>query len=279
MFTTKDVAEYYNTTQNHYESWWGLKNNHSLHYGLWNKQTKNFDEALKNTNQTMAQHADVKNNMRVLDAGCGVGGAAIFLATHFEAKVTGITLSERQVKFANTLREKYQLEDKIDFQIQDYTQTNFPDASFDVIWACESVSSAPNKEDFIKEAYRLLKKGGKLVMVDFFHNTQLPDPKDYMKRWGATWGINEFPPLELFTNTLAKTGFTTVNTHNYTKEITKSAKKMYHTALFGAIPSELYNITHPGVSRFAKTHYKCGILQYKALKKGLWDYFLVSASK
>ena len=43
MFTTDDVAEYYNTTHSHYEKWWNLKEGLSLHYGIWFKNTKNLE--------------------------------------------------------------------------------------------------------------------------------------------------------------------------------------------------------------------------------------------
>jgi ubiquinone/menaquinone biosynthesis C-methylase UbiE len=58
--------------------------------------------------------------------------------------------------------------DKVLFHVMDYTQTNFADESFDVVWACESMSSASDKKAFIAEAYRLLKKGGRLIVIDFF---------------------------------------------------------------------------------------------------------------
>ena len=54
---------------------------------------------------------------------------------------------------------------------------------------------------------------------------------------------------------------------------------MYHTSIIGALPSEIYNLFHPKVSRFAKTHYKCGYYQYKALKEGLWKYWIMLAVK
>lgn len=54
---------------------------------------------------------------------------------------------------------------------------------------------------------------------------------------------------------------------------------MYYASLVGALPSELYNITHPKVSHFSKNHYKCGYYQYKALQKNLWKYYVILAEK
>ncbi|MCB0429224.1 MAG: class I SAM-dependent methyltransferase [Flavobacteriales bacterium] len=99
-FQAKDIAEYYNTTHIHYEQWWDIKRSHSLHYGIWDTSTRNFREAIFNTNRIMMETAGIKDNERILDAGCGVGGAAIFVSERKKVKVTGITLSERQVGFA-----------------------------------------------------------------------------------------------------------------------------------------------------------------------------------
>jgi hypothetical protein len=54
---------------------------------------------------------------------------------------------------------------------------------------------------------------------------------------------------------------------------------MYLSSLAGALPSEIYNLFHPEVTRFAKTHYKSGYYQYKALMAGLWRYVIVLAVK
>lgn len=168
MFKPTDIADYYNTTQIHYEQWWDLKKSLSLHYGIWEDHTKDFSDAVNNTNKIMLELANIKESDLVLDAGCGVGGAAIFICEQRNAKVTGITLSQRQIDFANTIIQKKGIENKVDFQLMDYTNTSFPDESFDVIWACESMSSATDKFMFIKEAHRLLKKGGKLILSDVF---------------------------------------------------------------------------------------------------------------
>jgi len=280
MFTTQEVASYYNTTQAHYEKWWRLKNSLSLHYGIWDETVNSFSESLVNTNRVMSDLIGISSEDKVLDAGCGVGGAAIYLATTKNTEVVGITLSEKQLTLAKSNAIDKGLTDKVTFQMMDYTQTPFEAESFDVVWACESVSSAIDKTQFIKEAFRVLKKGGKLILSDFFvrKDNQI-DKNDWLRKWGETWGISQFVSSESFINNLTSQGFNNIKDHNYTDKIEKSAKRMYHAALLGALPSELYNLFHPNVSNFAKTHYKCGYYQYKALKAGLWDYKIITAFK
>lgn len=280
MFTSKDVAEYYNTTQNHYLKWWNLKKDLSLHYGIWDKDTKSFSESLVNTNRVMMEIANITDSDKVLDAGCGVGGAAIFITTAVNSSVIGISLSEKQVNFAQLQAKERKLDAKISFEQMDYTNTSFKDSSFDVVWACESISSATDKVAFIKEAHRILKSGGRLIMSDFFlSNEDQHDKHRWMYKWGKTWSISHFVSTDSFSEQLTTQGFSISKNLDCTSKIRKSANRIYYASLLGAIPSWIYNAFHPNVSKFAKTHYLSGYYQYKALKADLWKYQIILAIK
>lgn len=280
MFEQKDIAEYYDTTQIHYIKWWGLRKHLSLHYGIWDKNTRSFEEAVKNTNKLLFELSGISSKDIVLDAGCGVGGAVFYINERSNAKVTGLSLSQKQVAFAQNLCREKHLENEIDFHLMDFTRTSFAPESFNVIWACESVCHVPNKSTFIKESYRLLKKGGRLIVCDFFLTEQgQKDENSWIDKWSQTWAVQNFSTAEDFVENLEQMGFQNIRRHNYTANIKKSAKRMYYSAMLGAISSEIYNLFHPKVSRFAKNHYKCGYYQYKALRDKLWNYDVILAEK
>lgn len=280
MFEPKDVAEYYNTTQNHYERWWDLKKSLSLHYGIWTDQTKSFSESIRNTNRTLFELAEIEPTDHVLDAGCGVGGAAVYIHTNCGAKVTGISLSEKQIAFAHQYSVENNLTDSIDFKVQDYSKTSFADQSFDAVWACESISSAPDEELFVKEVARVLKKGGRLVLSDCFVTKDGQEDKNqWMKKWDDTWAIGNRTTSQKFVEGLKKHGFSVEADLDYTDNVAQSARRMYYAALLGSIPSRTYNFFNPKVSRFAKIHYKSGIYQYKAFNENLWRYKVIKAVK
>lgn len=280
MFEARDVAEYYNTTQIHYEQWWSLKKHLSLHYGIWDGQTKTFAEAISNTNKIMLETAGISDQDKVLDAGCGVGGAAFFVNRSTKSHVTGISLSTKQIAFAKEMSVEKGVSEKVKFHVMDFTDTIFAPESFDVIWACESVCQATDKQDFLTETFRLLKKGGRLILCDFFIRDENQEDKHrWIHKWESTWAVREFVSLDYFTQHLEKVGFNNTQTWDYTDQVKRSARRMYYTSFLGAVPSELYNLINPKVSRFARTHYKCGYYQYRALKEDLWRYNMILAEK
>jgi len=143
------IINYYDYTLPFYHwFWYGNSSSYALHYGLWDKNTKNLSEALINTNKFLARKAKVKNGDKILDAGCGTGGSSIWLATNFKVHIVGITISQKQLEQAQKLAKKNKVEDQVTFLLRDYLETGFKDDSFDVIWAIESVCHAENKKKF-----------------------------------------------------------------------------------------------------------------------------------
>ena len=279
MFTPAEIASYYNSTQNHYINWWNLGRQLSLHYGIRDINARTFAESLVNTNRVMMEICGITATDKVLDAGCGVGGAAIFLSKTKKAEVVGISLSDKQIAFANEKALKQYPDAKVSFEVMDFTRTTFPDESFNIIWACESVCQA-DKKAFINESYRLLRKGGKLIMADFFLTIENQEDKNsWIRKWCDTWAISDLVSCEIFKDILTTGGFKSIKSFDYTKNIAQSARRMYLAFILGAIPAELYNLFNPKISRFAKNHYKCGFYQYKALEEKLWKYMIVFTVK
>lgn len=280
MFTKKEIERYYDLSEVHYRCFWDLDKSKSLHYGYWDSTTKNFHQALLNINKVLAQQIKIVPADVVLDAGCGVGGSSVWLAKETGCKVIGITLSEKQVKQAKSLSAKENVDHLVTFYQKDFTDSGFPDQTFDVVWAIESVCYVRDKSDFLKEAFRILKKGGRLILADFFKKDGLNQNEDMqVKQWANGWAIDDYASKASFEHALTTEGFLNIQFTNATPAIMPSAKRLYRSYFLGVIPSFLYRLFHPGLTELAKNNVDTAYLQYKTLKKGLWMYGIVSANK
>ncbi|MBD0332112.1 MAG: methyltransferase domain-containing protein [Chitinophagaceae bacterium] len=278
-FTKDDISRYYDVAEIHYRRIWNLNKSKSFHYGYWDSSTKNFHEALLNINKVLAQYARISPGDVVLDAGCGIGGSSIWLAKNIGCKVTGITLNQHQVEKANALAQKDGLQHLVTFERGDYLSTRFADESFDVVWAIESVCYADDKLDFAKEAFRLLRKGGRVVVADFYRKEGIIGKDSALvKKWTNGWAVNEFSTEEEFIEQLTQAGFSNVYVENATPAIIRSAKRLYRAYWLSIIPILIYRLI-PGTSSLSRNNVQSAYLQYKTLKKGLWNYQIFSAEK
>ena len=106
------------------------------------------------------------NPAMVLDVGCGIGGTSRHLAKALgpKSKVQGITLSPNQVQRATELAATQGV-DNASFRVMNALEMEFPDDTFDLVWACESGEHMPDKKKYVEEMIRVLKPGGTIVIA------------------------------------------------------------------------------------------------------------------
>ena len=78
--------------------------------------------------------------------------------------LAGITLSKSQVKRGTELAAEQGL-GNCSFQVMDALHMDFPDDSFDLVWACESGEHMPDKKLYVEEMTRVLKPGNQRASV------------------------------------------------------------------------------------------------------------------
>jgi len=274
------IIDYYRDTENAYKDSWDLNNSLAIHYGYWDEKVKSFPQSLLRMNEVIMEAATIKSTDKVLDAGCGVGGSSIFLASVLGCNVTGITLSERQVQQASMNAKQKGLEEKVDFKVMDYCNTSFPDASFDVLWGCESICYADSKEQFIKEAFRLLKPGGRLVVADGFVSAFENNDNPVIRQWLDGWQVNYLETPGRFESFMKQAGFVNVSYRNISKETAHSSrrlKRFYYLASLYLLWKKI-NFSKPATEMQKKNIRACKY-QYKGMKKGLWQYGLITGVK
>ena len=102
------------------------------------------------------------NNLRVLEIGCGLGtdGAQFAKAG---ADYTGIDLTDAAVELS---RRRFEISNlKGAFRTADAEQLDFPDNSFDLVYSHGVLHHTPDIERAIAEVHRVLKPGGRAVVM------------------------------------------------------------------------------------------------------------------
>ena len=160
------IIEHYDVVSPYYRSLWG----EHLHHGYWIRGDESKEKAQLQLIEHLAQLADVKRGADILDIGCGFGASSIYLAKHYNAAVTGITISSVQLEMANQAAALERLDAQ--FLLMDAEAMKFS-KQFDVLWSVESISHYQNLPEFFASAARLLKQGGTFAMTDWFKKENL----------------------------------------------------------------------------------------------------------
>ena len=106
---------------------------------------------------------NLSGEMRVLDAGCGIGGASRYLAHTHGCRVNAIDLTQSYVETARDLTALCRLDDKITYRVGDVADLPFADQSFDVVWCQAVTTNVKEKQRVFAEAFRVLMPGGRYL--------------------------------------------------------------------------------------------------------------------
>ncbi|KAL5115752.1 Delta(24)-sterol C-methyltransferase [Pleosporales sp. CAS-2024a] len=164
------TRHYYNLATDLYEYGWGQ----SFHFCRY-AYGESFHQAIARHEHYLALKMGLKENMRVLDVGCGVGGPAREIVKFAGVNVIGFNNNDYQIQRATRYAEKEGLSHKLQFTKGDFMQMPFPDNSFDAIYAIEATVHAPSLEGVYSEIFRVLKPGGvfgvyEWLMTDAYDN-------------------------------------------------------------------------------------------------------------
>lgn len=110
---------------------------------------------------------EIKPQM-VLDVATGTADVAIMTMKYLKPqKIFGIDISEGMLHLGRQKVDKLLLSKQIELLKGDSEAINFPDATFDAITVAFGVRNFENLEKGLAEMYRVLKPGGKVVILEF----------------------------------------------------------------------------------------------------------------
>ena len=145
-----------------------------VHWGYWKDPNpskrsalQEFPQAAEALTRLMLDQAPIQAGQSVLDVGCGFGGTIASLNQHWDGlALTGLNLDARQIERARQLVQP-RAANTIEWIVADACALPLAADSLDVVLAVECIFHFPSRQAFLREAQRVLRPGGRLVLSDF----------------------------------------------------------------------------------------------------------------
>lgn len=161
LMSKKNIQEHYDLGNRFYEQF--LDETWMYSCAIFKTPEDDLAEAQLRKLHRVIDKAHMGPETNVLEVGCGWGGFAIEAVRRTGCRVTGITLSEEQLKLARQRVEEAGLAHRIDFQLCDYRHMT---GLYDRIVSIEMLEAVGHEyfDDYFKTLDRLLKPEGRAVI-------------------------------------------------------------------------------------------------------------------
>jgi SAM-dependent methyltransferase len=228
--TFDELVRYYSEAGADYSAWSRALN---MHFGFYRWGTNPFDREamLERMNEEVLARLNLDGGSagHLLDMGCGVAATARYaVRTRRNWRVTGITIVPWQIRRAMEMMRGCMGRERIILTHGDYRAMRFRDGSFDGVYALESACYAPGaaKESVVREAFRVLRPGGRFVVADgFLSDIQAMGAVERRihRRACECWAMETFGELDRFVASLEDAGFRDIRVEDLRWRVAPSA--------------------------------------------------------
>lgn len=156
--TVSETERYYDKWTQEYLKWYG---------NIFQAARPDSDEEFLDY---YIQSMGIQDGMRLLDAGCGVGGPSIYFAEKKDVIIDALTISNVQVEMTKAHINESGVENKVDIRKGDFHKLDkiYPANSYDLVFFLESIGYADSFVPVLSGVYKVLKPGGCIYIKDYF---------------------------------------------------------------------------------------------------------------
>lgn len=111
----------------------------------------------------------LSHKLKILDVGCGNGFTTRIFAKKYKSQIVGVDYSPKMISIANQSIKKNNFSGDIKFEVQNCLSLNFDNNLFDIVYTERCIQNLPElelQERAIEELIRVLKPGGKLILIE-----------------------------------------------------------------------------------------------------------------
>lgn len=174
--------------------------------------------ALERMIEAIVAPAGIEARHHVVDAGCGVGGTAIYLAETRGCRVTGVNLHEGHLQLAKARAKDADVDDRVDFVYGDCSRRlPFDGESIDVVVNVESACHYSDRLQFLREVNRILRPGGQIVVMDWLmaEHASAEQRRQYIEPVCRHWALSGLESSLSFAKLMREAGLTVIENTDF----------------------------------------------------------------